>query len=295
VRILYSLLLVGVTVVWGWTFVVAQDTIVLYGVLGFLAVRFALAAAALAPYGARNLSLRTLGVGAGIGLALALGYLFQTTGLLFTSPTNSGLITGLFVVFAPLADRFFFGVSSSRRVLVAVALSVLGIVLVAGSGLDGANIGDLLTLLCAAALGLHIALLSRYAAGYDVSGLAFAQMLSVALVFGIFWPFFEPVAFPPREVWLALVATGLVASAGAFWVQTFVQQRIPATRTAVILTTEPVFAALFGYWLADDRLVALQIFGAALILSALLLCEVLPVLPIKRSRKKVQEKGDLLQ
>jgi hypothetical protein len=77
---------------------VVQDAIALYGVLGFLTVRFALAAVALASYGARKISLRTLGVGAGIGLALglalALGYLFETTSLLFTSPTNSGLITG---------------------------------------------------------------------------------------------------------------------------------------------------------------------------------------------------------
>jgi drug/metabolite transporter (DMT)-like permease len=114
VRILYSLLLVGVTMVWGWTFVVVQDAIALYSVLGFLTVRFALAAVALASYGARKISLRTLGVGAGIGLALALGHLFQTTSLLFTSPTNSGLITGLFVIFAPLADRLSFGVRSSR-------------------------------------------------------------------------------------------------------------------------------------------------------------------------------------
>ena len=113
-RILYSLLLVGVTMVWGWTFVVVQDAIALYGVLGFLTVRFALAAVALAPYGARKISLRTLGVGAGIGLALALDHLFQTTSLLFTSPTNSGLITGLFVIFDSLANRLFFGVRSSR-------------------------------------------------------------------------------------------------------------------------------------------------------------------------------------
>jgi drug/metabolite transporter (DMT)-like permease len=285
-----------VTVVWGWTFVVVQDAIALYGVLGFLAVRFALAAAALTLYGARRVSLTTLMVGAGVGLALALGYLLQATGLLFTSPTNSGLITGLFVVFASLTDRLFFGVRSSWQVLVAVALGLFGMVLLAGGGPDWVNLGDLLTLLCAAALGLHITLLSRYAAGYDATGLAFAQMLSVALIFGVFWPFFEPVAFPPREVWLALGATGLVASAGAFWIQTFVQQRIPAARTAVILTMEPVFAALFGYWLAGNRLVALQVFGAALILSALLACEVLPVLLTKRSRKKkAQEKGDLPQ
>ena len=90
----YSLLLVGVTMVWGWTFVAVQDAISLYGVLGFLAVRFALAAAALAPLAASRVTRRTLVVGGGIGLVLAAGYLLQTMGLLFTSPTNSGLITG---------------------------------------------------------------------------------------------------------------------------------------------------------------------------------------------------------
>src|SRR5215204_5164848 len=179
---LYTVVLVAVTAVWGWTFVVVQDAISVYGVIPFLAVRFVLAGAALTPIYAAKLTRRSLMVGGGIGVVLAAGYLFQTTGLLFTSPTNSGLITGLFVVFAPLADRLFFGLRSSRLVLVAVALSVLGMVLLAGGGPDGVNLGDLLTLLCAAALGLHIALLSRYAAGYDASGLAFAQMLSVSLV-----------------------------------------------------------------------------------------------------------------
>jgi drug/metabolite transporter (DMT)-like permease len=149
VRIFYSLLLVGVTMVWGWTFVAVQDAISLYGVLGFLAVRFALAAAALAPLAASRVTRRTLVVGGGIGLVLAAGYLLQTMGLLFTSPTNSGLITGLFVVFAPLADRLYFGKRPSRQILVAVALSLVGMLLLTGGGPDGANLGDLLTLLCA--------------------------------------------------------------------------------------------------------------------------------------------------
>ena len=277
-RLIYTLLLIGVTAVWGWTFVVVRDAIALYGVLPFLAVRFALAAVALAPFSVPKLTRRALVVGGGIGVVLAAGYLFQTLGLLFTTPTNSGLITGLFVVFAPLTDRLFFGASFSRQVLVAVALSLIGMVLLAGGGPEGVNPGDLLTLLCAAALGLHIALLSRYAAGHDASGLAFAQILAMAALFGFFWPFFDPVELPPSGVWVALLVTGLLASAGAFWVQTFVQQRIPAARTAIILTMEPVFAALFGYWLAGDRLVAIQILGAALILSALIVGEVLPVL-----------------
>ncbi|MGI8860742.1 MAG: DMT family transporter [Rubrobacteraceae bacterium] len=277
-NLVYTLMLVGITAVWGWTFVVVRDAIALYGVLPFLAVRFALAAGALAPFSVPKLTRQTLLVGGGIGVVLAVAYLFQTLGLLFTTPTNSGLITGLFVVFAPLADRIFFGASFSRQVIVAVVLSLIGMVLLAGGGPEGVNPGDLLTIVCAAALGLHIALLSRYAAGYDALSLAFAQILAMSVLFVLFWPFFDPVELPPRGVWIALLVTGLVASAGAFWVQTFVQQRIPAARTAIILTMEPVFAALFGYWLAGDRLVIVQITGAVLILSALIVGEVLPVL-----------------
>ena len=277
-RIFYTLLLVGITAVWGWTFVVVQDAIAVYGVLPFLAVRFAIAAAALAPFSATKTTKGVLLAGAGIGFVLALGYLFQTLGLLYTTPTNSGMITGLFVVFAPLADRLLFGRKAARLILVAVVLSLLGMILLAGGGPDGANWGDLLTLLCAAALGLHISLLSRYAPGRDAGALAFVQLLTMALVFGLAWPAFEPVAWPPRGVWVALLVTGLVASAGAFWAQTFVQQKLPAARTAVILTMEPVFAALFGYWLAGDRLVPVQIFGAVLILSALVVGEVSPAL-----------------
>jgi drug/metabolite transporter (DMT)-like permease len=278
VRLIYTLLLVAVTAVWGWTFVVVQNAIAIYGVIPFLAVRFVLAGAALAPVYATKLTRRSLIVGGGIGVVLAAGYLFQTTGLLFTTPTNSGLITGLFVVFAPLADRLLFGANVSRQVVLAVALSLLGMVLLAGGGPEGANWGDLLTLLCAAALGLHIALLSRYAASYDAGALTLAQILSIALLFVIVWPFFAPITLPTPEVWVALLVTGLLASAGAFLVQTTVQQHIPAARTAIILTMEPVFAALFGYWLAGDRLVAVQILGALMILSALVIWEVVPVL-----------------
>ena len=277
-RLIYTLLLVAVTAVWGWTFVVVQNAIAIYGVIPFLAVRFVLAGAALTPVYAARLTRRTLLVGGGIGVVLAAAYLFQTMGLLFTTPTNSGLITGLFVVFAPLADRLLFGVNLTRQVLLAVALSFVGMVLLAGGGPEGANWGDLLTLLCASALGLHIALLSRYASSYHAGALTLAQILAMALLFVVVWPFSGPVALPPTGVWVALLITGLLASAGAFLVQTTVQQHIPAARTAIIMTMEPVFAALFGYWLAGDRLVAVQIFGALMILSALVIGEVLPVL-----------------
>ncbi len=110
----------------------------------------------------------------------------------------------------------------------------------------------------------------------------------MAAIFALAWPFFDAVTMPSLEVWVALLITGLLASAGAFYVQTFVQQRIPAARTAVILTMEPVFAALFGYWLAGDRLVAVQILGAGLILSALVVGEILPALRREKGRSAPQ-------
>ncbi|MGH3087860.1 MAG: DMT family transporter [Rubrobacteraceae bacterium] len=249
------------------------DAIALYGVLGFLTFRFALASAALSP-AALRMKKHTLLVGASIGIVYAAGYLFQTLGLLYTTPTNSGL----FVVFAPLTARALFGMRFSRPVLVAICLSLLGMVLLAGQSPSGVRVGDALTVICAAALGAHIALLSRYASEHDAGALTLAQTLSMTALFAAMWPVFEPVELPPTEVWFAIILTGLVASAGAFWVQTTVQQKIPAARTAIILTMEPVFAAFFGYWLAGDRLVAIQIFGAFLIVSALFFGEVPPIL-----------------
>jgi drug/metabolite transporter (DMT)-like permease len=90
---LYAVVLVAVTAVWGWTFVVVQDAIAIYGVVPFLAGRFVLAGAALTPVYARTLTRRTLLVGCAIGVVLAAAYLFQTAGLLFTTPTNTGFIT----------------------------------------------------------------------------------------------------------------------------------------------------------------------------------------------------------
>lgn len=278
-RLIYTLLLVGVTAVWGWTFVVVQDAVAAYSVLGFLALRFVLASAVLAPFLAPRMTRRTLFAGLGIGLTLALGYLFQTWGLLYTTPTNSGLITGLFVVFAPLTAWVFFKVRIPPIIVGAIILSLSGMVLLAGQSPSVGRLGDVLTVVCAAGLGAHIALLSRYASEHDVGALTLAQMLSMAGLFSVMWVVSPgPVTVPPAEVWLAIALTGLVASAGAFYVQTTVQQRIPAARAAIILTMEPVFASLFGFWLAGDRLSPIQLVGAALILSALFVGEVVPAL-----------------
>jgi drug/metabolite transporter (DMT)-like permease len=259
-----------VTVVWGWTFPIVKDAVAAYGVVGFLAVRFALASAALAPWGVRRATRGSWTTGGAIGLVLGAAYLLQTFGIRYTSATNSGLITGLFVVCAPLWSRVLYGVRTDRVSAAAIAASLVGLVLLTGTGLQRPSLGDLLTLGCAVAFGLHIALLDRHSAGHDPRALALGQLTAATAMFVLAWPLSEPLRLPSGPVWGALLLTALVATAGGFTIQTAAQRRLPPVRVAVILTMEPVFATLFGWLLAGDHLGPLQFAGGAVMVAALL-------------------------
>ncbi len=273
---LATLLLIGVTAIWGWTFVVVGNAVAIYPVVPFLALRFTLAAAVLAVVWRRHLTYAALRTGAGIGTVLAAGYLFQTVGLTTTTPTNAGLLTGLFVVFAPVADRLLYGHRIVRLGWLAVGVSLVGMILLSGGAPTSMAAGDVLELAAALGFGLHVALLSRHSPSHDPRALTLVQMLVAAVIFCAAAPLSSPLTPPPPEVWLAVVITGLLASALAYFIQTVAQRRLSAARTAVILTLEPAFAAVFGFLLAGDRLGPVQAVGALLILAALSLAELAP-------------------
>jgi drug/metabolite transporter (DMT)-like permease len=281
-RVIATVALLGVTAVWGWTFVIVRDAVAVWGVVSFLAVRFSIAAASATAVWGHRLDRGTLRVGGAIGLVLAAGYLLQTWGLTHTTATNAGLITGLFVVLAPIADRVLNGVVLHRIAWLAVLLSLIGMTMLTGRLPTDFALGDILVLGCAVAFGIHIALLSRYAPKHDPRALTVAQMLGIAVVFLVMWPFVDSVEPPPHEVWFALALTGLAASTIAYAVQTWAQRHLSAARTAVILTTEPMFAALFGILLAGERLGPLQAAGAGLILCAVSMSETVPALIAQR-------------
>jgi drug/metabolite transporter (DMT)-like permease len=271
--------LLAITAVWGWTFVLVHDAVRSFGVVAFLALRFLLATAILAPAARGRFRRATLTQGGGIGLVLAAGYLLQTWGLRHTTPTSAGLITGLFVVFAPLADRWLYGTQLRAAARWAIAASLAGLWLLAGGGAPALRRGDALVVGCAVAYGCHVALLSRHASRHDPLALTCVQLGTAAAVFSLAWPAVDPLVLPADPaVWVALGVTATLASALAYLVQTWAQRRLSAAQTAVILTAEPVFAALFGYALAGDRLTPVQLTGGALILAAVAIVEVLPKL-----------------
>lgn len=270
------LLMLAIVAVWGWTFSLMKPAVAAYGVVAFLAVRFVIGSAAVGAVCARRATWRTLRLGGLIGLTLAAAYLLQTFGLRHTTATNTGVITGLFVLFAPLANRALFGVRTPLALWAAIGVSLAGLGLLTGGGTARVALGDALTLGAAACYGVHVALLDRYAKEHDAGVLALGQIGSAAVVFLALWPLIDPITWPTADVWFALLVTGLLATAAAFFVQTYVQQRLSAVQTAVIIVTEPLFAALFAYFLMGDRLTALQLLGGCLLVGAMLAAELSP-------------------
>jgi drug/metabolite transporter (DMT)-like permease len=263
--LIYVLLLLLVTAIWGWTFVLVKDAVTQYPTLPFLQIRFGLAVVVMAIIVHRLPTRREWTLGLVVGAVLAAGYLTQTVGLGITSPGNAGLITGMVVVFTPLLSRIF-GTPVRWWTWVATLLSLVGIGLLTG-GLSGLNIGDVLVLVCAVLFALQLVLLGRWSPGLRSGPLALVQMIACGALFsaGGTWELRPPNA----QVWLAIAITGVFASALAFYVQTLAQKHIDPNRVALIFTLEPAWALAAAVILAGQRFGLEQALGAALMLTAI--------------------------
>ncbi len=272
------LALVGVTAVWGSTFVVVKDAIARVPVMDFLAWRFTVAA--LAMWVVRPTSVRRIGapgrrVGVALGMALGAGYVTQTLGLRTAPATVSGFITGLFVVFTPLVAALVLRRRVPGSAWAGVALATAGLALLSLRGLS-VGTGEALTLLCALAYACHIVGLERWSSSYDAAGLAVVQLGTVAVAC-LAWSLPAGLSVPPdAAAWGAVLLTALAGTSVAFFVQTWAQAHLSATRAAVVMTMEPVFAGVFGVTVGGDRLGARTVVGALLVLAAMFLVELGP-------------------
>jgi len=273
-------LLLLVALIWGSTFVLVKQSVAHFPVYAFLCLRFALAALVLLFLSAqrlRALRLHTAGAGVAIGMLLFGGYAFQTVGLQYTTASKAGFITGLSVVIVPVLSTVLLKHMPERYALLGGVLSAVGLaVLTLERDLTPAH-GDLLVLACAFCFALHITAVSKFAPQTDALALTVVQVTVVALFSGVaslttsgwLWPI-------PGNIWLAAAFTGMLATALAFTIQNRMQALTTATRTALIFATEPVFAAVFGYFLAGERLTNRGLLGCSLILLGMLFAELCP-------------------
>jgi drug/metabolite transporter (DMT)-like permease len=285
------ILLLAIVMVWGTTFALVKDALQDVSPLLFNLLRMSLAFVALAVINhrhLRNLSRRTVLSGLVVGLFLAAGYQFQTAGLAHTTSAKSAFITGLIVVFVPLFTAFPLlrprgvhapGWNTALGALVAFAGLLL---LTTPSGTRFAyifatiGVGDLLTLACAIAFAGHLLALAHTSPGLPAAQIATLQIGFAAVVMAITLPFggIPHLVLTPRLI-IALAVTSLLATAAAFTIQSWAQQHLPPTHTAILMTLEPVFAWLTSLLFLHERLGRRSLMGAALILAGIACIEFL--------------------
>ena len=275
-----TLALLVTTAMWGSTFFLIKDLSDRIPAIDFLAIRFPIATVALLlifPRALRSLSLESRRRAAVLGVLYAVAQVLQTIGLAHTAASVSGFITGLYVVCTPLLAAVLLGnrIGSMTWFAVALAMAGVGLLTLQPGGL-AFGYGETLTLVAAVIYALHIVGLGAWSRPQEAVGMSIVQLAVISVVCligaapgGIVLP-------ETGRDWLSVVYMAVFAGALAMAFQTWAQAHLTATRSAIIMSTEPVFAALFAVLAGGEELTVRLVLGGLLVLSAMLIVELLP-------------------
>ncbi len=284
-----NLLLLLVTVIWGTTFILVKTAIQMIKPFTFLAARFFIGSLFILLWLAIRQSKSswdrsvtfvtpayTLKGGVLTGAALFFSYVTQTFGLLTVSAGKAAFITGLSVVLVPLASALIFKEIPDKNAFIGVTLAAIGLALMSLVFPFNIEIGDILVFLCAVGFASHIILVGMYSRHSDPVIFTLIQLMIVAA--GSFiaaicleWPLSIPIHTSGALIYSAVVATSITVL-----IQSAVQKYTSATNTALIFSTEPVFAALFAWISVGEILKPREMLGAGLILLGMLISEIGP-------------------
>lgn len=295
----FSLLLVAL--IWGATFVIVQNAIEFLPPITFNGIRFFIAAALLGGWlllferkQLKQFDRKLLFSGIIIGIWLFIGYATQTIGLLYTSSSKAGFITGLSVVLVPLFSFVLLKLRPTKNAIIGVLVATVGLYLLTMTDVTLLNKGDALVFICAIGFALQIVFTGKYSSKFPSLFLTVIQISTVAVLSILYSFFFEEwdLAFQSSillrtDVLIALIVTSVFATALAFFAQTNFQRFTTPTRVALIFAMEPVFAAITGFIWASDRLSTSAIFGCLLILAGMIFAE-LPTAKLSMRQKRNQ-------
>lgn len=278
--------LLAVAAMWGISFVWMKDILDRQDVYSFLFSRFLVASLVMLlanPRVITRLNREILTKGSVIGTALGLGYIFQTLGLDRTTPAITGFITGLYVVLTPLIAALLLKERLTKQAWFYIVLATAGLAVLSVSGWS-IGTGEFFVLISALLFAVHILLLSQWSKKFDAYALTFVQLATCALVSGIPASINGFSAPPDFQVWSVVVFTAVFATFFAFVIQTWAQARISATKVAVILTMEVVFAALFSVALGAEPLTLRIVLGGSMVLIAMIMIVQPKVTPVSNDR-----------
>lgn len=286
--------LVLVNLIWGVGFVVVDGAIDIMPVNTFNAFRFGIAALALLPlYFLQKKPaedecdysvLELLKVSFGLGLLLFLGFSLQTQGMIYTSVSNTGFITGLCVPLVPIIGFILFKTKVGVEVWVSVVAATIGLYFLTMGDKMEFNQGDVLVAIGAVCYASHIALMAKYGGRFAIIPLSILQLAAVAL-YSTVAASYEAIAnihenYPPfieqvlnADVWAAILYSGILASAFAYWAQTSSQRLLEPHKVALVFALEPIFAHIAAFLILGEHLGMKGWFGAGLIIAGMLYSE----------------------
>ncbi|MEW9670814.1 DMT family transporter [Ammoniphilus sp. 3BR4] len=298
--VLADLSLLVVAFVWGTTFVIVQNAISTLPPHAFNAIRFFLASGLLFVLlllffreQLQALSKRMLASGIIIGVWLFGGYAFQTVGLLYTTSSKAGFITGLSIVLVPLFSLLLLKQRPKWPAVTGVLVATVGLYLLTLSDSLSLNKGDVLVFFCAICFALQIIFTGKYAPSYPAMALALIQIFTVSVLSAGASLLFEngqtflnaEVLFQNHVLWALFITAG-PATALAFLAQTICQRFTTPTRVALIFAMEPVFAALAAFIWTEEVLGIKALSGCLLIFIGMILSELQPEQLLGAFRKK---------
>lgn len=291
-RLRADLFLLLAAVIWGAAFVAQKDAFNHIGPFSFVAARSFLACLVVLPFALRErkrkpgeaAALRSGALRRDLAVMLgvfSLGVIFQQVGIGMTSVTSAGFLTGLYVVFAPLLGHFIYKEYVPKWIALPVVLSIAGAWFLSGgviSAPGGFNTGDMLVLFCAVFFAMHVILIGRIMAKVraplQVSCLQYGAAGLLAFIAAIFTESHGLSDFAGAAI--PVLYAGILSGGLAYTLQVIAQQYTPPTDSAIILSSEAVFAAVFGFLMMGDRLSPEGFFGCGLIISGILVVEIAP-------------------
>ncbi len=276
--VLATLALLAMTACWGSTFFLTKDLLERVPVLDYLAVRLAIASIALIamfPRALGRLSPAARRHAVVLGLLYGVAQILQTAGLEHTAATVSGFVTWLYVVCTPLLAAPLLRQRIGGATWGAVALAVAGLAVLTLRGVS-VGYGEGLTLVAAVLYAGHIVGLGAWSTADDAMGMAIVQLLVITGVCGMVTAPDGLVLPATGTDWLSVVYMAVFAAALALAGQTWAQAHLTPTRSAIIMSMEPVFAAFFAVLLGGEDLTLRMLVGGAMVLAAMLIVELVP-------------------
>lgn len=277
---LATLALLGMAAMWGSTFFLIKDLSDRISALDFLAVRFPIATVALVllfPRALGRLSGRSLRKAVVLGVLYAGAQVAQTIGLAHTAASVSGFITGLYVVCTPLLAALLLRSRIGPLTWLAVAMAIVGITVLTLEPRGLAfGYGEGITLLSALIYALHIVGLGAWSRKDEAMGMAIVQLAVISVVCFI-GAVPNGITVPDNgRDWLSIVYMAVGAGALAMAGQTWAQAHLSPTRSAIIMSMEPVFAAFFAVLAGGEALTLRLLSGGLLVFGAMLVVELMP-------------------